>query len=103
MFDETYKVAADYKFTLLAVIKGHSFLRIPICISSFDIMGISCQNQDLGLYEADRVRMEVLNMSWIKRYGIILISKTSRYVKKYLGFLYRIYPLAELNIKYFYI
>lgn len=91
MFDETYKVAADYKFTLQAVIKGRSFLRLPICISSFDITGISCQNQDLGLYEADRIRKEVLNMSWIKRYGIILISKTSRYVKRYLGFLYKLY------------
>ena len=70
--------------------KGKTFLKLPICISSFDITGISCQNQDLGLYEADRVRKEVLNMPWIKRYGIILTSKTSRYVKKYLG-LYKLY------------
>ena len=91
MFDETYKVAADYKLTLQAVVKGKTFLKLPICISSFDITGISCQNQDLGLYEADRVRKEVLNMPWIKRYGIILTSKTSRYVKKYLGFLYKLY------------
>lgn len=91
VFDETFKVAADYKLTLQAIVKGKSFLKLPICISSFDITGVSCKNQDLGLYEADRIRKEVLKMSWIKRHGIIMISKTSRYVKKYLGFLYRIY------------
>ena len=90
-FDETYKVAADYKLTLQTVITGKKFLKLPFCISAFDVSGVSCKNQDLGLYEADRVRKEVLKMSLIKRHGIIVISKTSRYVKKYLGFLYRIY------------
>lgn len=90
-FDESYKVAADYKMTMQSVVASKNFLRVPFCISEFDITGISNQNQDLGLYEADRARKEVLRMSWVKRRGLILISKTSRFIKKHLGGLYKLY------------
>lgn len=90
-FDESYKVAADYKMTMQSVVCSKSFLKLPICISQFDITGVSSQNQDLGLYEADRARKEVLKMSWTKRKSLIAISKTSRFVKKNLSFLYNLY------------
>ena len=91
IFDESYKVAADYKMTMQSVVCSKHFTKVPFCISLFDITGVSSQNQDLGLLEADRARKEVLHMSWIKRKGLIVVSKTSRFVKKYLGFIYKLY------------
>lgn len=90
-FDETFKVAADYKMTMQSVVCSKTFLQLPFCISAFDITGVSSQSQDLGLYEADRARKEVLNMSWFRRNSLILVSKTSRFVKKNLGFFYKLY------------
>lgn len=91
IFDESYKVAADYKFTLQVVANSKYFLKLPICISLFDTTGVSCSNQDLGLYEADRARKEVLRMSYLKRRVIILISKVSRFIKSNFSGIYRLY------------
>lgn len=91
LFDESYKVAADYKMTMQSVVASKHFLKVPICISEFDITGVSSQNQDLGLYEADKARKEVLKMPWFKRKSLITVSKTSRFVKKNLGFIYKLY------------
>lgn len=88
-FDETYKIAADYKFLLTMLKYGKYFLRLPICISVFNMNGISSGNQDLGLYEADRARKEVLKLGVIRRVIVILISKCARFTKKNMSGLYR--------------
>ncbi|WP_297983187.1 glycosyltransferase family 2 protein [uncultured Chryseobacterium sp.] len=62
-FDETYRIAADYKFTLefMSLTKKIYCFSIPICIFSVD--GVSNLNKNLGLEEAQRVRKEVLGYS----------------------------------------
>lgn len=80
-FDESYRIAADYKMTMESVQHSSTFLKLPFCISVFDISGVSCQNQNLGLLEADRVRKELMHMSFIVRKGIIVLSKTLRFMK----------------------
>lgn len=88
-FDETYKIAADYKFMLTMVKHGRNFVQLPFSISLFDITGVSCNNQDLGLMEADRARKEVMNMSWLRRKLVIVISLMARFAKKNFGTIYR--------------
>jgi len=64
-YDESYKIAADYKLTT-EVIKRAGKSRVekmPLCISRFELGGVSTLNMDLGLSEADRVRLEVMGMS----------------------------------------
>lgn len=88
-FDESYKIAADYKFLISVVKYGKHFVKIPISISLFDLSGISNTNQNLGLYEADKARKEVLGLGWPKRYLVIAISKCARFAKKNMSGIYR--------------
>lgn len=88
-FDESYKIAADYKFLITMVKLGTHFVQLPISISLFDVSGISNTNQNLGLYEADRARQEVLELGWTKRKFVILVSRLSRFAKKHMGVIYR--------------
>lgn len=89
-YDLSYQIAADYKLNLEVVkyAKGN-ILQVPMCISDFDITGISNNNQALGLTEADRARKEVLGMSLLVRTSIILVSCIARFMKKYLNPIYR--------------
>ena len=89
-YDLSYQIAADYKLNLEVVkyAKGN-ILQFPMCISDFDITGISNNNQALGLTEADRARKEVLGMSLLVRTSIILVSCIARFMKKYLNPIYR--------------
>lgn len=68
-YDESYKIAADYKLTLEIVhrVGAERVMRVPVCVSRFELGGVSHANQDNGLREADRVRKEVLGMSALKR------------------------------------
>lgn len=88
-FDESYKIAADYKFLITMVKYGTHFVQLPISISLFDLSGISNTNQDLGLYEADRARQEVLELGWAKRKLVIALSRMARFAKKHMGVIYR--------------
>ena len=90
-FDESYKIAADYKFTMQTVVNGKHFLKVPYCISLFDTTGISSNNMDQGLQEADRARKEILKMGYFKRQFIIIASKLSRFIKENLNFIYKLY------------
>lgn len=82
-YDETYKIAADYKLTAQAIKSAHSILKTDICISDFDISGVSSTNQNLGLKEANRVRREVFGWSRLKIWCLTLILLSARYSKKY--------------------
>lgn len=68
-YDESYKIAADYKLTLEIVHKAGAerVMQVPVCVSRFELGGVSHANQNNGLREADRVRKEVLGMSALKR------------------------------------
>lgn len=88
-FDESYKIAADYKFLITMVKFGERFVQLPISISLFDVGGISNSNQDLGLYEADKARKEILEVGWLKRKLVIAVSKCARFAKKNLNVIYK--------------
>lgn len=79
-YDESYKIAADYKLTLEVVKRAgvEHVLQVPVCIARFDLGGVSHANQDKGLNEADRVRKEVLGMSGIQRLGIRIMQRCAR-------------------------
>ena len=89
-YDETYKIAADYKLTAQAIKTAQNILKTDICISDFDISGVSSKNQDLGLKEANKVRREVFK--WCKfRIAILTgVLLSSRYFKRFAFPLYSI-------------
>ena len=90
-FDESYKIAADYKFDLEATILAKdNILKLDLCISIFDISGISNTNQNKCLKETNKARREVLEMSYIKIYAISAIQVLARWTKKYLNPIYKL-------------
>lgn len=91
-YDESYRIAADYKFTAQAIKNASNVLKTDICISDFDISGVSSTNQNLGLKEANRVRMEVFNWGKVKIYGLTVVLLGARYMKK---FAYPIYSFLR--------
>lgn len=88
-FDESYKIAADYKFILTMVKYSTCFLQLEQCISVFDVSGVSSVNQNLGLKEADRARREVMNYSWLRRKLVVVFSHVARYAKNHLSCVYK--------------
>lgn len=90
-YDTTYKIAADYKLTLEVIrcSKGN-VLKLPLCISDFDISGVSNANQNLGLNEANRARKEVLGWGMMKCGLLKLVLLMARYVKRYFRPFYNI-------------
>ncbi len=89
LFDQTYRIAADYKLTAEAVRKAEKICRLPFCVADFDVSGISSANQDEGLKEANRVRREVFG--WGKGKVMVLTSVllSARYFKRFSGPIYR--------------
>ncbi|MCM1163355.1 MAG: glycosyltransferase [Muribaculaceae bacterium] len=83
IYDTTYRVAADYRLTLEVIkLSSGRVLQTNICISRFDIDGLSCNNQNLGLSEANRVRREVLGWNSLQTASITLLLLAARYTKK---------------------
>lgn len=89
-YDESYKIAADYKITAQAIIKASNILQLKMCISNFDVSGISSTNQNCGLMEANRVRREVLGWGTIRIFALTIVLQGSRYLKKYLRPIYNL-------------
>lgn len=90
-YDESYRIAADYKFTAEAITKaGSDILQLDLCISDFDVAGVSSTNQNLGLTEANRVRREVFGWNGFKIALITILLIGARYTKKYLKPLYKL-------------
>ncbi len=89
VFDQTYKIAADYKLTAEAIRYARKVCRVPFCISDFDVSGLSSNNQNAGLKEANRVRREVLGWGNC-RIGVLTCALLgARYFKLYAGPIYR--------------
>lgn len=89
-YDETYKIAADYKLTAQAIKKAQNILKTDICISDFDISGVSSKNQDLGLKEANKVRREVFKWCKFRIAILTVVLLSSRYFKRFAYPLYSI-------------
>jgi len=58
-YDEKYKIAADYKFTLDYVSRCHSSLYLPLVLSIFEDGGVSQQNAKQGRLEQIEIRREL--------------------------------------------
>lgn len=65
-FDESYKVAGDYKTTLLLA-ERTAFNYLPLVITRFTLGGVSSQNWLAGLREFHRARVEVYHLSGLSR------------------------------------
>lgn len=89
-YDESYKIAADYKLTAQAIVAAKSTLKTDICVSDFDTSGISSNNQNLGLKEANRVRREVMGWSVARIMLLTAILLCARFTKKYLNPIYKL-------------
>ena len=88
-YDLSYKIAADYKLNLEVVKNANDAIeKINLCISDFDMTGVSQTNQSKGLQEADRARKEALEMSYLCRKAIILLTLSAHALKKYFNPLY---------------
>lgn len=89
-YDESYRIAADYKLTAEAVKLASKCLKTNICISDFDLTGISSSNQNLGLKEANRVREDVFGWDKFKIRSLTAVLLCARYAKKYFGPIYKL-------------
>jgi len=83
-YDESYRIAADYKLTLeILVYSKHDALKLSVCISDFDICGISNTNQNKGLHEANRARREVLHWNRLRTASLTVLLFSARYLKRF--------------------
>lgn len=88
-YDTTYKIAADYKFTLENVKYAKSYLKSNLYTGCFSSGGVSQTNKNVGLFEASRARKEIANMGWFLRSVIILLQFVARFVASYGGWMYK--------------
>jgi hypothetical protein len=89
-YDETYRVAADYRLTLDVVHRSQgNVLQLPLCLSDFDVTGLSRSRQNVGLKEANRARREVLHWGPVREYALTLLLLCARCFRTYGGRFYR--------------
>jgi glycosyltransferase, group 2 family len=89
-YDLNYRIAADYKLNLQVISTSECILKLDVCISDFDITGVSNQNRKLGRKEADMARREVLHFSWFQRKMILCAQICALALKTYLRPLYHV-------------
>lgn len=89
-YDETYRIAADYKFTISVIAAGSNVLRTDVCFAKFDTTGVSCSNPDLGLAEADRARREVFGYGKVRIALIHSLLLVARFMKNNMKGIYSI-------------
>jgi hypothetical protein len=70
-FDELFKVAGDYKTTLLLA-ERTTFKYIPLVISRFTLGGVSSQNWFASVREFHRARVDVYHLSGLPRIRSVL-------------------------------
>ena len=90
LYDLNYQIAADYKLNLQVVSMSEHVLKIDLCVSDFDVTGVSNQHRKLGRIEADIARKEVLHLSWFKRKMILCAQICALALKTYLRPLYQV-------------
>lgn len=88
-YDTSYSISADYKFTLEVLRKATSILYVPIAICKFSLDGISNQQKQCGLLEAEKARTEILNYGVLKNFFIRRLLYIARFFSEKLGFIYR--------------
>lgn len=88
-YDESYRIAADYKMTLQVVKEGEHFLQLQTCIAQFDTNGISCNNPQLGMTEACKARMEVLGYNRLQNFCVKTLITLAHVFRHYFTPLYK--------------
>jgi len=88
LYDTTYKIAADYEFTVRFLKFAHKVGYIPQAFSIFLKGGLSEQRMEDGAKEAGRVRKEVLGCTWVTRLICRILIKLSHFVSRHLGKVY---------------
>lgn len=68
MYDENYKIAADYKFLYSLYRNKYVFQKVDIIVSYFDINGISNKNKLLAMKENFKVRSLEKKHIWIPKF-----------------------------------
>ena len=89
-YDESFRIAADYKLTLRVVHEGRTFLKIPTCIASFDTNGISCNNPQLGMDEACRARKDVLGYNKLQNLFVVTLIKAAHSFRRNFSSIYKV-------------
>ncbi len=88
-YDTSYRIAADYKFTLENLKYAKTFLKSKLYTGCFSSGGISQTNKKLGLLEANRARKESRKMGRLARSCIIFLQIIARLVATYGGWIYK--------------
>lgn len=69
-YDEKYRIVADRKFFLQALILDNcSYLKVPVTVVNYDIEGFSANNPVLSKLECDSVLEELLPKRVLQDYG----------------------------------
>lgn len=90
-YDLNYRIAADYKLTLsVLTLTQNNGLQTDICVSDFDVTGLSNKNQNQGLKEANRARREVLHWGRFKTGLLTMALYGARYMKRFMRPVYNL-------------
>lgn len=90
-YDLNYRIAADYKLTLsVLTLSQNNGLQTDICVSDFDVTGLSNKNQNQGLKEANRARREVLHWGRFKTGLLTTALYGARYMKRFMRPVYNL-------------
>lgn len=97
VYDTTYRIAADYKFTYEFVKVAKTFAYVPVPVVVFAEGGVSTANKWQGLIEANRARKEVSGLSLFARLSIILLQGGVLLFSTFLGSIYRSIRLRKIH------
>lgn len=90
-YDLSYRIAADYKLTLsVLTLTQNNGLQTDICVSDFDVTGLSNKNQNQGLKEANRARRDVLHWGRFKTGLLTTALYGARYMKRFMRPVYNL-------------
>ena len=97
IYDTSYRITADYKFTYEFVKAAKTFAYVPIPIVIFDNGGVSTTSRWRAMLESSRVRKEVGGLPFSPRFGIILMISGVFLFSTFLGPVYRLIRLRKIK------
>lgn len=87
-YDLTYRIAADYDFTISFLKRARGVAYIPRPVSVFRKGGLSEQQMEAGARECDRVRRETLDYSVLTRFAVNTVIAAARFASRYASGIY---------------
>jgi len=89
-YDQNYKVASDYAFTLKFVEQARNIKRVSFPISKFRLGGISSKSFLIGIKENYLIRKKYINCNFLINLSLTIVSICSNLLRRYLKYFYRI-------------